>query len=233
MYTLNRCFCAVNQYRHIILAFCFFSLSSCLGPAKINKWVARHYDAPAVQPSKKKIDFITVTSTVPVTGTWISQTQKQTSHLVPLLFYWQFDYKNTCTLNPRLPADNFTATVMASSGKLRQKLNGRKVEITLEQAPNTFAIDDKGHLIWIIYAFSWEYITIQPQRDDLVASYRIVQADGTAGEKTTVTIHNPDRGIPLQMFQSLRKKTWEYLDQYDANISSMSRNFVDKLAAAL
>lgn len=35
------------------------------------------------------------------------------------------------------------------------------------------------------------------------------------------------------MWHSLKKMTWEYLDQHDDNITAMSRKFVDKLATEL
>jgi hypothetical protein len=81
-----------------------------------------------------------------------STTEKNVSHLLPLIFYWQYDYVNTCTLNPNVPVNNYTSTVANYSGHgLKQKLNGNRLELTIEQMPQAFVVDDKGHIIWIIY----------------------------------------------------------------------------------
>ncbi|MBS1917309.1 MAG: hypothetical protein JST87_13610 [Bacteroidetes bacterium] len=209
--------------------------SSCLGPKKINKWVARHYDPSSMQLPKKKIDYLTVTTSLTGADIKMSETEKKTSGLVPLLFYWQYDYKNTCTLNPKIPVANFTSTVIsyANSKGLKHKLNGRQVELSIDRIPNVFAVDDKGHLIWvIIYAFGWDVFTVQPQTDDMVVSYRILQ-DGTEAKKGVITIPNKDKTLTLKMFQSLRKKTWQYLDQYDENITVMSKRVIDQLITEL
>ena len=40
-------------------------------------------------------------------------------------------------------------------------------------------------------------------------------------------------GVTLGMFQSLKRKTWQYLEQYDESITSMNKIVVDKIAAEL
>src|SRR4029450_13239951 len=81
-------------------------LNSCLGPKKIDKWVAQKYvDPPA--PVKKKHDKIVILSNMVYQGTNLSTTEKKTSNMLPLIVYWQFDYKNTCTLNPQIPVNIF------------------------------------------------------------------------------------------------------------------------------
>ena len=223
------------MFRVVLFGVSILLLSGCLGPNKINKWVTRHYKDAAPPVAAKANDVITVkTSLIPVDDK-LSHTEKKTSHFLPLLFYWQWDYKNTCTLNPTIPINNFTSTVESYSGRrgLKQKLHGQRLELSVEQMPNTFAVDDKGHVIWVIYAFTWDVLTVQPERTDLVVSYRLLQADGTEVKKGVITIRNNDKGIVLQMFQSLKKKTGQYLDQYDEQVTAMSKAVVDKLLTEL
>jgi len=211
---------------------CLFQ--SCLGPKKINKWVATQYgEAPA--PTKAKTDLIKITSNMPSMENRLSTTEKKTSDLLPLLFYWQWDYKNTCTLNPQIAINNFTSTVMSYSNKgLKQKLNGRRLELTIEKIPTRFAIDDKGHLIWVIlYAFGWETLTLQPEDNIMVVSYKLFNTDNSLASSGSVNVPNTDKKLSLGMLQSLKKKTFQYLEQYDASISSMSKTFVDKLNSEL
>ena len=217
-----------------ILCVLICVLSSCLGPKKINKWVAQNYsEVPPV--SKKKSDIITINSGTNNMGDKLSETEKKTSNVLPLIFYWQYDYKNTCTLNQQIAINNFTSTVLNYSNKgLKQKLNDRHLELNIQKMPSAFAVDDKGHIVWIIvYAFSWEKLTVVPQDKDMIVSYRLLNADNTEFKNGTVTVSNADKGITLGMFQSLKKKTWQYLDQYDESITKMSKSVVDKISAEL
>lgn len=223
-------------FRHlVIVGFVTILLSGCLGPRKIDKWVSRHYDEAIPAAPAKANESISITSPLTSADDRISRTEKKTSHFLPLLFYWQWDYKNTCTLNTKIAINNCMTSMTAYAGKkgLKQKLNGRRLQLSIDQAPNTFAIDDKGHVIWIIYAFTWDELTVQPERKDLVVSYKLLQQDGTEAKSGTITIPDNDRGVVLQMFQSLKKKTGQYLDQYDAQIAAMGKAVVDKLVTEL
>jgi len=168
-------------------------------------------------------------------GDKLSETEKKTSNVIPLIFYWQYDYKNICTLNPQIAVNNFTSTVLSYSNKgLKQKLNGKRIELNIQMIPTSFAIDDKGHIVWVIvYAFSWDKLTVVPEDKDMIVSYKVFNADNTAYKDGTITISNTDKGITLGMFQSLKKKTWQYLDQYDESITTMSKKVIDKIVAEL
>jgi hypothetical protein len=209
------------------------TLTSCLTPHKLNKWVAAHYTDGVPAPPKTKNDRITVTSKFTDMSSHVSEADKNWSHIVPLIFYWHFDYKNTCTLNPEIPVTSFKNTINSYGGRLRQKLNGGSLELSIDEMPNVFAVDDKGFVIWVIYAFGVDYISVQPQIRDLTVSYRLLNANNEEVKKGSVTIKDINTQINLKMFHSTKKMTWDYLEQYDANITSMSKRFVDRLAGEL
>src|ERR1700682_250003 len=170
-------------------------MTSCLGPKKIDRWVAEKYVDPPV-PIKKKHNQIVISSDLPPFAAKFSTTEKKTSDMLPLIFYWQFDYKNTCTLNPQIPVNIFTTTVLSYAGHgLQQKLNGQHIELTIKKIPTKFAIDDKGHLIWIIYAFSWEYLTVLPEERDFVVSYKVFDTNNQQMKKGEVTLTGSDKAI--------------------------------------
>lgn len=52
-------------------------------------------------------------------------------------------------------------------------------------------------------------------------------------KKGQVTLTGSDKAIDVHMFQSLKKKTWSFLDQYDAGIAVMSKHVIDKIVAEL
>jgi len=223
----------ISNDTFILLCSLLILLTGCLGPKKIDKWVAEKYmELPA--PSKKKHDQILILSNQTFAGTQLSTTVKKTSNMVPLIVYWQFDYKNTCTLNPVIAENIFTSTVLSyGSHGMQHKLNGQRIELTIEKIPTKFAIDDKGHLIFLIYAYSWDYLTILPEEKDFIVSYKVFDTNNQEMKKGQVTLTGSDKAIDVHMFQSLKKKTWSFLDQYDAGIAVMSKHVVDKIVAEL
>ena len=58
------------------------SLSSCLGPRMVNKWVAHHYQENPSEAPKKKNDQITIIPKLPGTDDKPSMTEKNVSHLL-------------------------------------------------------------------------------------------------------------------------------------------------------
>jgi hypothetical protein len=115
---------------------------------------------------------------------------------------------------------------------LKRKLNGRRVELAIDQLPNGFSIVDHGHMIWVIYAFGWDNISIQPVHTDMVVSYKVIQDNGET-KNGVITIPDPSRPKDLAMFNSTKRKTWAYLDDYNDNIAVMSKKVIDNLMAQL
>ena len=212
-----------------ILFLVALSLSSCLTSKKIDRFVGKQYNDELPKPEKKKNPDIDITSKISYGPANISTTETKTSDMLPLLFYWQWDYKNTCTLNPAIAVNTFTKTVNLQTGRgLKQKLNGQQLELTIEQMPNAFAFDDKAYLIWVIYAFGWDKISVQPDVKDLVVSYKVLQ-NGNSVKSGSITIKNNEHNKGLRFFQSWRSAISEYLIQYDQDISIMTKAFTDKL----
>lgn len=207
-------------------------LTSCLGPAKINKWVDKHYGETLNTPAKKN-DYLTVTSPLVTSDLKASTTKKEIKNFIPLLFYWQYDYRNTCTLNPKIPVTTFQSAVQgyANSKGLRQKLNGQKIEMSVDKIPNVFVLNDRGHLVYaVFYAFGWDDITFRPDNQELVVSYKITKDNVETG-KGVITVSNSDKMRRLRLFQGIKKATNQYLDQYNDNLKAMSKVAVDKIVS--
>jgi hypothetical protein len=213
---------------------CFLSvtlLSGCLTSKKMDKFVAAHYNNQL--PKEKKKTAITVVSKMTYPSEAISTTVQKTSKVLPLIVYWQMDYRHTCTLNPAIAVNQFAATVNTLSSKgLNQKLNGQQLELSIEQIPTAFALVDKAHMIWLVYAISWDKIYMEPDGKDLVVSYKLLQNDHT--EKTgKITVKSTVRNQGLRFFQSWKSATSEHLADYSANITAMSKTFVSRLVEEL
>ncbi len=111
-------------------------------------------------------------------------------------------------------------------------MNGRKLELTIEQLPSVFSLVAKENMIWVVYAYSWSKIYIEPDFKDLVVAYKL--DGGGPGEKTgKITVKNTEKNKSLRFFQSWKSATSEYLSGHNSNFTSMTKNFVSQLASEL
>lgn len=212
----------------ILMFIVMLFFSSCLTAKKMDKFIAEQYNdqIPKIDKKKKAAD-ITVLSTLP-SSTNISTTVSHTK-VLPLIVYWVIDYRHTITLNSQIAVANFSNTVNSLANKgLSQKLNGQKLELTVEQVPEIFALVEKTHVIWLIYAFQWSKIYIEPDVKDLVVSYKLYNDDNLA-KTGRITIKNTEKNKGLRFFQSWKSAITEYLTDYNAEVLAMAKQFVNKL----
>ncbi len=214
------------------IQFCIVSIllfSSCLTPKRIDRFIAKQYDNSL--PAVKTNGAVKITNSLPAEVTGISVTHSKTTNVLPLLFYWKFNYINTTNLNPAIPLASFKASV-ETNGALRQKLKSGTLELTVEQIPSTFSINDKAQGIWVVYAVGWDKITIEPDKKDLVVSYKFVQTSGAVKEGK-IAVANPDENSRLRYLEPWKKAMGAYIDAYNENVKNMSKQFTDKLVAEL
>ncbi|MGC4034987.1 MAG: hypothetical protein QM764_03425 [Chitinophagaceae bacterium] len=218
-----------NSIVIILLVASLFSFSSCLTSKHLDNWVAEQYNHELPKPNKKKKQEIDVNSAMTAKSPAISTTFHKRDKLIPLLFYWKFNHRQICSLNPAIPVTNFTNSINTIPTKaLIEKLNGRKLELTVEEAPATFSIVIKENMIWLIYAFSWAKVYIEPDNKDLVVNYKLI--DGGQPTKTgTITIKNTEQNRGIRFFQSWTSATTEYLASYNLNITNMTKSLVSQL----
>jgi hypothetical protein len=217
----------------IILIAATFLLGGCLTSKKIDDYVGNQFNNQLPKEDKNKNTNINIISITPYRSNDISITETKTSNVLPLVFYWQWDYNNTCTLNPAIGVSAFSKSLtLPTNIGLNQKLNGQKLELTIEQMPNVFAIHDKSHMVWFIYGFGWENVFIQPDLKDLIISYKVLQND-TVVKSGKISIKNSEHKKNLRYFQSWKSATSEYLTQYKTDIASMTKAFVNDLIQAL
>jgi hypothetical protein len=198
----------------------------------MDKFVADQYGNQIPKVKKMKADVV-VSSAIPYNSSNISTTIKKSSNFLPLIVYWQCDYRHTCTLNPQIALTNFTNTISSLTNKgVGQKLEGGKLELTVEQMPTAFSLVDKARMVWVIYAFSWNKIYMEPDFKDLVVSYKLFQNDLTV-KTGRISVKGDARNKGLRFFQSWKSATSEYVADYNANIITMSKAFMNQLAEEL
>lgn len=217
---------------------CFFflvssMLCSCLTPRKIDKWTTAHYGT-TINARMKSNDYITI-KTPNTSNDIVAKTEKRKMKLVPALFYWQWEYGTITTLNQLVPANYFSSTIVpyANTKKLKDKLNGQKLELTISKMPAVFSVVDKGGLVFLVlYYIDWDRIFMDPQKQDMVINYRLLK-DNVETKTGIITVADCNKPLNVKVFHSVKKTFWSYLDQYNANIQAMSKEAVDKLIAEL
>ena len=214
-----------NPLRLAIALLCCLSLTSCLTSKRMDTYVASQFGNELPKPKKNKAD-ITVKSVFSTANDYISTTVQKTSHILPLIVYFQYDYRHTCTLNPLIGVTDFSNNINAQSAKILQNLNGQTLELTVEQVPSAFAIVDKGHLL--LLTISWDRIYVEPDFKDLIVSYKLLQ-NNTVTKKGQIDIKNHERDRGIRIFQSWKSSVREYLSSYNSNMAVMSKEFVSQL----
>lgn len=213
----------------IALILCIVCLSGCLTSKKMDAYVANEYGNQLPRQNKKTKADITVNSVFHRDKS-ISTTVQKTSHLLPLIVYFQYDYRHTCTLNPEIAVTEFANTVHAQSDKLLQKLNEQRLELTVEQVPSAFALVDKAHLL--LFLISWDKIYVEPDFKDLVVAYKLFQNNNVV-KTGKLVVKNNERNKGIRFFQSWKSSTREYLSDYNADVTAMSKSAINQLLALL
>ena len=217
-----------------LVFFSIFFLPGCLTPAKVDGWIAEEY--PSTPSKPKTSDYISAKTVIDYHSTVPSITHKEKNKVLPFIIYWRMESALTSTLNESIPFNIFNSSLInyASSKHLKDKLNGQKVELSIEKLPTSFSWTGVDHIIFLgIWYVEWSAVFIQPHNEDMVVSYRVLR-DNQETKKGIITIKDLNQRMFLKMFHYSGKKFLDrYLEAYNSNLQTMSRQFVDRLTAEL
>jgi hypothetical protein len=205
------------------------SLTSCHIARKMDAYVAGQFNNKLPKPDKKNDSSISINSSIPSDPDIISVTEKSSKNL-PLIVYWKYDYRHTCVLNPAIGVNYFRKTIYQQAGKLKQKLNGRQLELSIEQIPGSFAIVDKGHILLLL--IHWHKLYVEPDSKDVIVSYRVLQ-NGSETKSGKITVSNIEKNRGIRFAQSWKSSVSEFLVQYNLDIAEMTKTVVNKLLPEL
>jgi hypothetical protein len=223
------------QFRKLTLAALlgFVLLSGCFTPAKMDGWIEQHEGG--FSKKLKTSDYITIKTPALSEKEQASTSQKGRGKFVPAIIYWKSERTIVSTLNTYIPVGLMNSTIIqyANTKSLKQKLNGQKVELTINKFPSVFTFTDRYQLFFfLVFYVQSEHLFIRPQKEDISVSYKILK-DSIETKSGTIIIPDADKTVNQKIFQSAKKLTWDYLDEYDTNIRTVSRQIVDKLLSAL
>jgi hypothetical protein len=197
----------------------------------MDRFVSEQYNDQFPRISGKKNQEIKVTTSLPADKQQaISTTQKKTSKVLPLIVYWSFDYRRTCSLNYQVPVNLITNSLYTTTNKkLEEKIKGKILEIQIEQVPRSFAIVDKAHILLLVY---WDKLYREPDFSDLVVSYKLLE-NATPIKSGRLTIENKQQSTGIRFAQSIRSSCQESISEYNQELSSMSKRLMEKLSEEL
>jgi hypothetical protein len=206
-------------------------MTGCISEKKMNRYVVNQYGTN-ISAKKIKSDYISITSPLLTDNTIPSESVKKTKKVLPFILYLRIYYQTSCTLNPKIPINQYSSALSpyANSKGLKQKLNGGKLELSIDKVPLTFSFNDDYQFLLFV---SWERIYWLPQTQEMVVSYKVINNSGQEVKKGSISVPDPDNIRGKRYFQSVRSATGEYLQQYDENIKSMAKYTVDELMKEL
>ena len=215
-----------------VIAAVFFlsslSFTSCLTPKKMDAYVAAQFNNELPKPDRRTDSSISVTSP-PSDPHIISVTERKSKDL-PLIVYWKYDYRHTCVLNPAIGVSYFRKSIYQQSNKLKQKLNGKQLELTVEQIPRSFALVDKGHMVLLL--IHWHKLYVEADSKDVIVAYRVLQ-NGSEVKSGRITVNNIERNRGIRFAQSWQSSSSEFLSAYNVDMTEMTKTVVNKLLPEL
>jgi hypothetical protein len=202
-------------------------LTSCIGTKKFTSFVEPKFQEAKTNSANDYFTFDLAgleNKTSSITST------KLKSQFIPAILYWQWNNTIKCEVNPVIVGQSFQENFLhyADSLKIQEKLQGRKLEMKLENIPNSFVYTHKGNSVILIIAYTVSDLeAIFPQEQDLIVSYKLTQNGSTIKEgKLTASIKDQ----PIKnVWKSTKKFTWLYIDQFKQNTKLMTKEIVEKL----
>src|SRR5690606_8191402 len=101
---------------------------------------------------------------------------KLKSKFIPAILYWGWENTIRCELDPIMVGHSFkeSFSYYADTLNLREKTQGKKLEIKLEKIPNNFIYTNQGNTAIFIIAYTVNTIeAIIPQEQNLIVSYKL------------------------------------------------------------
>jgi hypothetical protein len=198
-------------------------------PIKADAHVENQFNNKVPKPDKRTDTAILLKSSITSDPNELSHTVKSSKNLF-LLVYWKYDYRHTCTLNSAIGVNYLRKDIYKQSSRLKQKLNGQQLELTIERVPGSFGIVDKGQVFLLILRLAKYYV--EPEFKDIVVSYKLSRnrVDTKTGK---ININTFQKNKGMGFFQSWKGATSDFLVRYNTYLTDMSHAIVDKLIAEL
>jgi len=206
-----------------------FLFSGCLTPRHMDAYVSDQFNGQVPKIDTKRTPDVSVSTSLPIIPPDISSSERKTLQFIPLIVYWHWDYRHICTLNPMLSINDFVKSLSTQARTINAKLNGRKLELVVEEIPRSFAFVDKTNIILFIQLTKFY---VEPDFRDLVVTYKIIE-NNSAIKSGKITIKSTANNQRIRFAQGWKSSISEQLGAYHANIGTMTKDFVSDLLQEL
>lgn len=206
-----------------VLAVLMLLGTSCVGTKKMDHYVAEQFNNELPKIDSKKKSTIVVKSSIAADNR-ISHSYRKTEKVYPFIVYLQADEARYTDLNPAIPVSYFTKAVQSHKG-LNRKLDGRTLELTVQQIPSGFAYVIRTRALLLLV--HWSSTFQRQQQKDLIVSYKLTGSDNATktGQIKIVDQQQKDY-VFLRGWRSVAR---ESIDLGRENVEAMSKSFVNKL----
>lgn len=161
---------------------------------------------------------------------------KRKSKVIPLLIVYSWEKDLLVQISPKIVANQFEIyfSEMAKNEGLEQKLNGRRLEITIEQIPNTFSYFEDSTLLFFLLGYyqSYHFDLKTPSNNQfLKIKYRIIDENTLPADKN-ITILSKNNSFENENM-SKKRLIHNYMMDFRQNISVMAKETLDKIISEL
>jgi hypothetical protein len=204
------------------------AMSGCIGTTRYNRYLTEGYKTSPLLNIKNSPGIVvklhsSISDTVPSVKTHKSQ-------FIPAIIFWQWQKSISCSLPEKHQANKIESYLLkySDSLQLEQNLNGRRIEITVDDAPANFTYTNKGNVLFLFIAYATSVSeNMSPEFSDLKISYKLFKDDQVSKEGTITVL---DKNEPARnAWKSTKKFTWHYLNSYENNVKAMSKEAIGKL----
>lgn len=218
-----------------ISLFLIIALSGCFSVEKYNNFIKEKTGIIKAQSAPDSNDYLTVKSDAMMDADSSLHSKKVKNSFIPAILYWQWNYSIESNLGHNVPVNVIRPAIFnyAESISLKDKLNGKHLEISIKKVPSSFTYTQKGMALIFIIGYSVQgQEVIYPSNDELVVSYRILN-NGSETKRGTITVRETGQPVSNRKLKSAKKFTWAYIDDYYGDIQGMSKSVLNQIVAEI
>jgi hypothetical protein len=218
----------MKKYLLLIPLILFFA--SCVEPEKISGFVYEKYSSMPPISKNTGNDYILINTDKYKKSDTLIRNEVLDSYVFPALIYWEIKNTIRFDLNIKSTVNSFSSSLIsyADSINLGEKLNGLRLEISINKIPNGFVFTNKYVFVFLFVAFTYSgYESIMPENESLKISYKLF-SDTSVVKSNTFKIGNKEHPIESKKI-SMKKFIWKYIDYHENCLKKLSKDALDEI----
>ena len=152
------------------------------------------------------------------------------SYFIPAILFWSKNNTLGCTINNTYFTDIFSnkLTELSEEFRIKEILNGRRLEISLESVPNRFIYTNRFNFMFLLYVYSYSYQeSIYPENGEFNLTYKVLEENKVV-KSGNFNINNTVKPLS-NSFKSQSKFIETYIDELKLNFEQQSNQIIIKI----